>query len=55
MKKTITLLLTETDRKKIEYIAKQKGCSLSELIIELIKADIEEKEAKAKDQTIHSH
>lgn len=49
MKKTITLRLSETDRKKIEYIARQKGCSLSELIIDLIKADIKEKEAKIKE------
>lgn len=48
MKKTITLYLTEKDRKKIEYIAKQKGCSLSELIVALIEADIKEKEAKTK-------
>ncbi len=48
MKKTITIYLTKTDRKKLEYIAKQKGCSFSELIVALIEADIKEKEAKTK-------
>ena len=51
MKKTITLYLTKTDRKKLEYIAKQNGCSISELINELLKADIKEKESIIKNKT----
>ena len=52
MKKTITLYLTKTDRKKLEYIAKQKGCSLNKLIIDFLEAKIKEKEAETKKTTL---
>lgn len=46
MKKKITVRISELEKRKLEYIAREKGCTLSEYLLKLIEAFVRGNEGK---------
>lgn len=46
MKKRITVRISELEKRKLEYIAREKGCTLSEYLLKLIEEFVRENEGK---------